>query len=75
MWAGVLGDERSATASVASLVREESSSVSLGFGVAMMVCGPERGYWRLEVMGWRRYAVNSICLGHEQVNVHVTGIS
>jgi hypothetical protein len=35
----VLGDERSATASVASSVREESSSVSLGFGVAIMVCG------------------------------------
>jgi hypothetical protein len=60
MWAGVLGDERSATASVASSVREESSSVSLGFGVAMMVCGFERGCWRLEVMGRRRYAANSI---------------
>ena len=60
MWAGVLGDERSATASVASSVREESSSVRLGFGVAMIVCCLERGCWRLEVMGRRRYAVNSI---------------
>jgi hypothetical protein len=26
----------------------------------MMVCGLERGCWRLEVMGRRRYAANSI---------------